>query len=244
MKHARVKIKDRRDRLAAATEKSVALGVDSPPAQRAGTSSVTELLDNDDDEPPSGWHMAWDRRSKGTALAILAALLVVVGWWWWSGQPSTEVPIAADVSDVDSAGDSDPGFEESPMTVVVHVVGDVRTPGVVELPAGSRVQDAIDAVGGATKKRATATVNLARVLVDGEQIVVGAQAAQTADGSVSINSADAATLEQLPGVGPVIAERIVQWRSDNGPFRSIEELAEISGIGPAMVDRIKDQVRM
>jgi len=244
MKHARVKIKDRRDRLAAATEKSVALGVDSPPAQRAGSTSVTELLDNDDDEPPSGWHVSWDRRSKRTALAILAALLVVVGWWWWSGQPSTEVPIAAGVSDVDPAGGSDQGFVESPMTVVVHVVGDVRTPGVVELPAGSRVQDAIDAVGGATKKRATATVNLARVLVDGEQIVVGGQVAQTADGSVSINSADAAALEQLPGVGPVIAERIVQWRNDNGPFRSVEELAEISGIGPAMVDRIKDQVRM
>ena len=61
---------------------------------------------------------------------------------------------------------------------------------------------------------------------------------------VSINSADAGALEQLPGVGPVIAERIVQWRTDNGPFRSVEELAEISGIGPSMIERIADQVRM
>ncbi|HEV8024850.1 MAG TPA: helix-hairpin-helix domain-containing protein, partial [Candidatus Nanopelagicales bacterium] len=73
---------------------------------------------------------------------------------------------------------------------------------------------------------------------------VGAPASGGGDGKVSINSADATALEQLPGVGPVIAERIVEWRTKNGPFRSVAELAEISGIGPAMVERIEDQVRM
>jgi len=128
--------------------------------------------------------------------------------------------------------------------VVVHVVGKVAEPGIVELPAGSRVIDAIDAVGGATKTKALESVNLARVVVDGEQIVVGESTQAPGADKVSINSADAAALEQLPGVGPVIAERIVQWRTDNGPFRSVEELAEISGIGPSMVERIADQVRM
>ena len=128
--------------------------------------------------------------------------------------------------------------------MIVHVVGKVAEPGIVELPAGSRVIDAIEAVGGARNDKALESVNLARIVVDGEQIVVGAPAAGGGDGKVSINAADATALEQLPGVGPVIAERIVAWRTENGPFRSVAELAEISGIGPAMIERIEDQVRM
>lgn len=141
-----------------------------------------------------------------------------------------------------SGGDGAAGNAMS--VVVVHVVGKVAEPGIVELPAGSRVIDAIDAVGGATKTKALESVNLARVVVDGEQIVVGESPQAPGADKVSINSADAGALEQLPGVGPVIAERIVKWRTDNGPFRSVEELAEISGIGPSMIERIADQVRM
>lgn len=241
MKHARVKAKDKRERLAAVTEPLGAAGLDSPPAQRAGSIETDLLIDDDEPGEQSGFHLSWDRRSQRAAALILAGLLAVVGWWWWSGQPNDGVPMAQTTP---TAAQSDEDFIVAPTTVVVHVVGDVESPGVVELPSGSRVQDAIDAVGGPTKKRATSTVNLARVLVDGEQIVVGAQVQDPGDGAISINNADATALEQLPGVGPVIAERIVQWRTENGPFRSVEELAEISGIGAAMVDRIKDQVRM
>lgn len=173
-------------------------------------------------------------------MLVLAGLLLIVVWWWWSGRPSGE----AIVVEPETSAVVEAGVEVTSASVMVHVVGDVESPGVVELPAGSRVQDAIDAAGGANKKRSTETVNLARILVDGEQIMVGGADQATSDGTISINNSDAATLEQLPGVGPVIAERIVQWRTENGPFRSIEELAEISGIGAAMVERIKDQVRM
>jgi competence protein ComEA len=133
----------------------------------------------------------------------------------------------------------------STSTVVVHVVGKVASPGVVELPAGSRVLDAVEAAGGVTSSRASSTVNLARLVVDGEQIDVGADPRSSGGTSrISLNSADAQQLQQLPGVGPVIAERIVAWRTANGPFRSVAELGEVSGVGPAMIARIEDQVGM
>lgn len=141
-------------------------------------------------------------------------------------------------------------------TVVVHVTGLVRTPGVVELPQGSRVADAIDEAGGVTKPRASSSVNLARVLVDGEQVVVGLPNSPTApvpapatSGSrsgtpmmLNLNAADAAALETLPGIGPVIAERIVAWRTANGPFRSVDELGEVSGIGDAILSQVRSSV--
>jgi len=107
------------------------------------------------------------------------------------------------------------------------------------------VLDAVEAVGGVTSSRASSTVNLARLVVDGEQIDVGADPrAMGGTSRISLNSADAQQLQQLPGVGPVIAERIVAWRMANGPFRSVAELGEVSGIGPAMIARIEDQVGM
>lgn len=214
--------------------------LESPPAQRAPvmTESVGE-------EPRRGWHVAWDRRSQKAAAFLLACLLLLVVWWWVSGRPTDGAPVAvADVEVVEGVSVPGGAKADSSLPVVVHVIGKVAEPGIVELPPGSRVLDAIDAVGGALSDKALQTVNLARVVVDGEQILVGAAADSAADSKVSINRSDAATLEQLPGVGPVIAERIVQWRSENGPFGSIEELAEISGIGQSMIDRIREQVRM
>ena len=105
--------------------------------------------------------------------------------------------------------------------------------------------DAVEAAGGVTSSRASSTVNLARLVVDGEQIDVGADPRASGGTSrISLNSADAQQLQQLPGVGPVIAERIVAWRTANGPFRSVAELGEVSGVGPAMIARIEDQVGM
>lgn len=132
--------------------------------------------------------------------------------------------------------------------VVVHVVGAVASPGVVTLPAGSRVTDAVQAVGGARTTKALASVNLARVLVDGEQIVVDADglaaATSTVTGStLSLNRATAADLEDLPGVGPVLAQRIIDWRAAHGPFRTIDELSEVSGIGEALLADLSTRVR-
>lgn len=143
-------------------------------------------------------------------------------------------------------------------TVLVHVVGEVRSPGVVELSEGARVHEAIQAAGGATEEAVLAGVNLARRLSDGEQVVVpNAEAAAsmvsgsgsaspggTADGIVDLNLADASALETLPGVGPALAQRIIDWRSANGGFSSVDQLLEVSGIGPSTLERVRAQARV
>ena len=149
-------------------------------------------------------------------------------------------------------------------SVQVHVAGAVKKPGVVTLDGQARVVDALDAAGG-TKKNADLTqVNLARVVKDGEQIVVpeiaddaGANAQQAAPGAagsgtgtaagpaagagqkININSASAAELENLPGIGPVTAAAIVAYREEKGPFASVDALTEVSGIGEATLEKIK-----
>jgi competence protein ComEA len=135
--------------------------------------------------------------------------------------------------------------------VVVHVVGAVATPGVVRLPTGSRVVDALAAAGGATPDADLASLNLARVLVDGEQVVVlrpgesGPAAAPTtaggAPGLVDVNSADAAALDALPGIGPVLAQRIVEHRAER-PFTTVDELGDVPGIGPTLLERLRPLV--
>jgi competence protein ComEA len=190
----------------------------------------------------------WDARARKAALILLGALALVIAWWWFSGQPREMTPVEIGVTEGGSVTGTSSGMTAAAPaqvdTVVVHVVGKVAEPGVVELPAGSRVQDAVEAAGGAVKDKALESVNLARVLVDGEQIDVGATTTESGSTRISLNSSDAGQLQELPGVGPVIAERIVEWRTANGPFRSVEELSEVSGIGPAMVERIRDEVGM
>jgi competence protein ComEA len=135
---------------------------------------------------------------------------------------------------------------------------------VLTLPAGSRVVDAIEAAGGMKPGASTGDLNLARVLVDGEQVAVGLRrfaaspstdsgdsggrgpsgAQQPGGQLVDINNASVAELEALPGIGPVLAARIVQWRVDNGPFTDVEILGEVSGIGDALMAQLRPLVRV
>lgn len=197
-------------------------------------------------EPPGedlGREVRWrlGRRAFRGLAVIVAGLLIIVGWGWWQSQPRS-VTMAGEPDVVASAAVAADGPALAGSEVVVHVVGLVRSPGLVHLPAGSRVAAAIDAAGGATDPEALATVNLARVVVDGEQITVGAQATDLP--GVSLNQATAAQLEELPGVGPVLAGRIVAWRESHGPFRSVDELDEVAGIGAALLEQLRPQVRM
>jgi competence protein ComEA len=145
--------------------------------------------------------------------------------------------------------------------VVVDVDGAVRRAGVVTLPEGSRVADAIEAAGGLASKADTAALNLAQVLIDGEQVVVpkrgsGGQSAGSgltapsssgapaAPGLVNLNTATAVELETLPGIGPVLAAAIVDWRTQNGGFTSVEQLEQVSGIGPATFAQLAPLVRV
>ena len=168
------------------------------------------------------------------ALAVVVAVLGVVVTWWWLRSPADtetmEVPVVAA---------STPAVTE----VVVHVAGRVEQPGLIRLPTGSRVADAIDAAGGAIRPRDLDSVNLARVLVDGEQIQVGI-AAESGDSGININTASVAELEDLPGIGPVLAARIVEWRTTNGPFTAVDDLGQVGGIGSSVLDELRSLARV
>jgi competence protein ComEA len=142
--------------------------------------------------------------------------------------------------------------------VVVHVVGQVRRPGVVTLASGARVGDALTKAGGALPGADLTALNLARPLVDGEQVRVpkpgeapppappgpsGSAGGPIATGGpVNLNTATTAALEELPGVGPVLAQRIVDWRTEHARFASVDELAEVSGIGEKMFAQLQGKV--
>ena len=137
--------------------------------------------------------------------------------------------------------------------LVVDVVGAVRRAGLYRLPRGSRIADAVARAGGATRKADLALVNLAAPIADGTQIVVpartaGAPAAAATDGAsapagpVHLNTATPADLDALPGVGPVTAQKILDYRQEHGAFSSVDELDAIPGIGPKRLDQLRDLV--
>jgi competence protein ComEA len=134
--------------------------------------------------------------------------------------------------------------------LVVHVVGAVRRPGLFRLVEGSRVADAVARAGGPTPKAELSAVNLAAPLADGQQVAVpvrGAAAAAGGAGSaagtkVSLGAATVEQLDELPGIGPVTAEKIVDWRAAHGPFRSVEDLDDVPGIGPARIEQLRELV--
>ncbi len=159
--------------------------------------------------------------------------------------------------------------------LVIHVIGKVARPGVVNVPDGSRVQDVVTAAGGPVKGADLTAVNLARRAIDGEQLVIpqvgevpppappgapgvpasgaapaGSGGAPAGTGGatpgavIDLNTADQATLETLPGVGPVLAARILQWRAEHGRFSSVEELAEVSGVGEKRYAELAPRVRV
>ena len=202
---------------------------------------------------------------------VVATVLALAAWWAMRARPEpvTALPVTESIGtpaggttaapSVSTATPSAPASSPSAPPVVVHVAGRVRRPGIVTLPAGSRVVDALQAAGGSRKGTDLANLNLARPLADGEQILVGAgvpaappgvgtTSVPTADGSVgggalvNLNTATSAELEELPGIGPVTAASILQWRAEHGRFTSVEELLEVSGIGEARLADVRDLV--
>jgi competence protein ComEA len=131
--------------------------------------------------------------------------------------------------------------------VIVDVTGAVRRPGLYRLPEGSRVADALERAGGPTRKAFLEAVNLAAPLVDGQQVLVprkGSMGFAPAGGSgpVSLSAATLEQLDTLPGVGPVTAQKILDYRAAHGAFRSVEELDAVPGIGPATVEELRELV--
>ncbi|MFF1251676.1 helix-hairpin-helix domain-containing protein [Pseudarthrobacter sp. NPDC058329] len=212
---------------------------------------------------------------------LLGVLAVAAGaWFWWqaaAGQPEilplsgmnpgTTAPAEDSPSGEDSGGGSragpEPDTQESAPAgaVVVHVAGSVLRPGVVELPGGSRVHEAIAAAGGAAPGADLNRLNLAVVVEDGQKIHVpqhgealpagpgdaGApgvgeppdgSAGASAGSKINLNTAGVEELDGLPKVGPVLAQRIVDWRREHGPFKAVEDLDAVDGVGPKMLEAL------
>ena len=183
-------------------------------------------------------------RAQTTAGLILVLVATAAGMWWGGGEAERIPTLAA----------PDPptnGISTSHSTITVHMAGLVSRPGLVELPEGSRVADAVAAAGGLLPGARVEAINLAAALSDGQQIVVpgvegdgAATSTGTTDGKIHLNQATASELDSLPGVGPVIAERIVSYREENGPFEAIEDLLDVPGIGEAKLADLRDHVQV
>ncbi|MGW5191373.1 helix-hairpin-helix domain-containing protein [Kribbella sp. NPDC004138] len=158
----------------------------------------------------------------------------------------------------DTAQTSGAGAASGQSRVVVHVAGKVRRPGLIRAPAGSRVADVLALAGGPLRGVDLTSLNLARQVTDGEQIIVGQPTQQppptaessasavpttTPDTPVNLNTATLAELDALPGVGPVLAQRILDYRTQNGPFSTIDQLQEVPGVGPKKFDSLRPHVR-
>jgi competence protein ComEA len=197
----------------------------------------------------------------------LAAVAVVVvlgaGFWAWRSRPQADpVRPTPTVAGPEASGGSVPGPAGHPTgEVVVAVAGRVRRPGLVRVPAGARVADVVEAAGGALPGVDVALLNPARKVADGELILVGVTAPPGATGpdaapagpaaapgggvpggKVNLNSATLAQLDALPGVGPVLAQRILTHRDQQGGFRSVGDLRQVDGIGDARYEQLKDLV--
>jgi competence protein ComEA len=166
-----------------------------------------------------------------------------------SGTPATGLDGSAPASSADSEQAAPSGGD-----LLVHVAGKVRNPGVVRLPEGARVLDAVEAAGGAEPGVDLTGLNLARFVGDGEQVLVGVTgpaegtptgaggqpAGASTGGLVNLNTATLDQLDTLPGIGPTLAERILQWRQEHGRFSSVDELQEVAGIGPRTLEQLVD----
>ena len=200
------------------------------------------------------------KRKIVAALAVCILGFSVYSWWSKTAPPRPEV--------------ASPGVEVAEASrkprgeIVVYVSGLVEHPGVIKLPAGSRVLDALNAAGGLLFGAEVSKLNLAQSLRDGMQIHVPGTPAVKNDGlsshyqvaagtgknstvpsgsvasadKININTATAAELDKLPGVGPAMAKRIVEWRQANGPFQSGEDLKQVKGIGEAKYQKLKDKI--
>ena len=234
------------------------------------------------DDPPAPSRVRWRTGRRAAALLCLVAA-VFLGWFWWQAANGTSevsplgIVTAAESRDVpapEPEAEPGPATEEPPAgdsggNIIVHVAGAVVRAGIVELPKGSRLHEAIAAAGGSAPGADPDQLNLAAVLEDGQKVLVPRQgetvpAAPTpaggtgapgspsgsgdgtvpAAGKVNLNTAGVDELATLPRVGPVLAQRIVEWRLQHGPFRRVEELDAVDGVGPKLLASLLPLVRV
>ncbi len=183
------------------------------------------------------------RASRALRIGIGAALVLIVGVF----------AVVVGMGVVRSAGEqvvSIPAAAATAEPLYVDVQGAVVVPGVYVLDIGSRVVDAVAAAGGFRDDANSSGINLARLVIDGEQLIVpvvganGETAEPADDGLININAATSAELEELPRIGEALASRIIAWREENGPFRTIDDLGNVSGIGEKMLETLRPLVKV
>ncbi|WSL21788.1 ComEA family DNA-binding protein [Streptomyces sp. NBC_01283] len=220
-----------------------------------------------------------ERRSLVALLVVLAVAAVFAAQHFWAGraQPVRAPDVVGAAPDRGGEPSPSPGAPPPPegnggrpvagaggAEIVVDISGKVRSPGILRMPAGSRVADALKAAGGVRRGADTDGLNRARLLIDGEQVVVGAPvtepaapgapaapgvgAAEGATGAgpaapIGLSTATAEQLDELPGVGPVLAQHIIDYRTEHGGFRSVDELREVNGIGDKRYADLQNLVR-
>lgn len=196
------------------------------------------------DEIQIWWQSLQYSKRQRYALSIIALIVISISGaiFLWPEQDKniTVVPI-----------------HTQPPLIVIDVAGEVNSPGVYRLPPDARVLDAIEAAGKAKPSADLSILNLARPVKDGEQIYVDRKyspaakakraersSSQSSTGPININRATSKDLDRLPGIGPVIAERIIQYRNLNGSFTSVEDLKKVNGIGGSKFEKIKERIRI
>jgi len=235
----------------------------APPAE------TSEAAADEPDLPDLPPRPVFSRAHVGVVAVLVVVGLLCTGWALLRARPVAVASPGGVMASTPQTGSPSaaPGGSPSASTaavrIVVHVLGAVRRPGLVSLPDGSRVQDAIEKTGGLTRSADPGDLNLAQLLTDGEQIVIGTKgepAGEVRDGggggdggstggpgssaTVDLNRATQAQLEELPGVGPVTADKIIAWREEHRRFSRVEELQEVDGIGPKTYAQIAPHVRV
>lgn len=214
---------------------------------------INQILDSGDKM------IDFTKREQLLIIALIIIMLIGLSYLIYSKNNHPRLDIDAYKKDTTPikevfAGDGEQEREKEPVFVIVHVSGAVKQPGVYELKEGSRVIDAVNMAGGMVEDSDPDAINLAKKLVDEEKIYVPrknetiteqyiVETVET-DNRININTADQRELESLPGIGPVLAQRIIDYRTRNGPFQSSQDIMKVSGIGASKYEDIKDMIRV